>query len=99
MEDGEQGRSWSFASFMQALLVGLLLLSFLLIAQQYWEWGYRIGIGLLIVSTFVEIAFGNIPAEAGFWTSMRIFVLTMVIVVIVFSAGIYLAPYLVSMGR
>lgn len=84
---------------MQAVLILSLLLSFFLIAQQYSQTLYQIGLLLLIVSTFLEIAFGNIPPNATFWPSMKLLGITMVIVVVVFTVSIYVAPYLVGLGR
>lgn len=84
---------------MQAILVGLMLLSFLLIAQQRSQPLYHGGLVLLVVSTLMQIAFGNIPPSASFGQSMKLLVLILAIIVGVFGLGIVLAPYLIQLGR
>lgn len=88
-----------FASMMQATLVGLMLLSFLLIAQQRSQALYHVGLVLLVVSTLMQIAFGNIPPSASFGRSMKLLALILAIIAMVFGLGIVLAPYLIQLGR
>ena len=102
----------TFASRTQALLVWVMLASFALMTQQFvtfFEVGgveidlglllYQIGLGTLIVSSILQIAFGNIPASAGVGKSLRLLGISMVIVAIVFGLGIFLAPILAQLGR
>jgi hypothetical protein len=88
-----------FASRMQTALIVLLLLSLLLIAQQGSITLYHLGLILLVGTTFVQIGFGNIPPTASFGRSMRLLLLSLIILAIVFGVGILLAPYLVNLGR
>jgi len=88
-----------FASAMQAILVALLLLSFVLITQQLSKALYQVGFVLLAASTFVQIVFGNVPPTANFRQSMRLLGTGLAIVAAVFALGIILAPYLVNLGR
>ncbi len=102
----------TFASRMQALLVWVMLASFVLITQQlttFFEVGgveidlglllYQIGMGTLIVSSLLQIAFGNIPPSAGFGSSLRLLGVAVVVVALVFGLGIVLAPFLTQLGR
>jgi hypothetical protein len=88
-----------FAAIVQGILVVLLAVSFVMITQQLYETIYRLGFLLLIASTFVQIVFGNLPPEADFKQSLKFTAVVFGIIVIVFGLGIFLAPYLVNLGR
>jgi hypothetical protein len=88
-----------FASVVQTTLILLLLVSFILIVQNFNEWLYRFGFLLLIATTFVQIAFGNIPPSAGFGKSMKMLGITFAVIAVIFAVGIWIAPYLVQMGQ
>ncbi|MBD3306628.1 hypothetical protein GF339_09485 [candidate division KSB3 bacterium] len=96
-------RAWlqdkNFAEILHAVLVILMLLSFLLITQQSSKTIYQIGFVLLIASTFVQIVFGNVPPTANFTQSMKLLVIGLAIIATVFILGILLAPYLANLGR
>jgi hypothetical protein len=95
----ERIRKAPFAAVMQAVLVVLLLSSFVFITQQYSKMLYHIGFVLLVASTFVQIVFGNLPPEANVKRSMKLLGIVFGIVIIVFGLGIFLAPHLVNLGR
>ena len=88
-----------FAAIVQGILVILLVISFAMITQQFNETIYRMGFLLLIASTFVQIAFGNLPPEANFKQSIKLTAVVFAIIAIVFGLGIFLAPHLVNLGR
>ncbi len=88
-----------FAAIVQGILVILLAVSFAMITQQINETLYRIGFLLLIASTFVQIVFGNLPPEADFKQSIKFTIIVFGIIAVVFGLGIFLAPYLVKLGR
>ncbi len=88
-----------FAAVAQAALVILLTCSFAMITQQFSKAIYQVGFVLLIVSTLVQIVFGNLPPEANFRQSMKLLGIVACIVAGVFAVGIVLAPYLVNLGR
>lgn len=105
-------RKGTFASRMQAILVFAMLLSFALMTQQFASFIdigdleidvglvlYQCGLGLLIVSAILQIAFGNIPPSAGFGQSMKLLGITLLVVALVFGLGIVLAPFLTQLGR
>ena len=92
-------RNQNFAEVLHAVLVVLMLLSFIMIAQQTSKIIYQMGFVLLVVSTFVQIVFGNVPPTANFRQSMKLLGIGLAIIVAVFVLGIILAPYLANLGR
>jgi hypothetical protein len=88
-----------FAAVMQAILIGLLLVSLVMIAQQYSQGVYQAGLILLVVTTVIQIGFGNIPADASFGKSMKLLALFLAIIASVFGAGILLVPTLLRLAR
>ena len=88
-----------FAARMQAVLIVLLLLSFVLIAQQSSRDVYRYGMLLLIGATLVQIPFGNVPPESNFRRSITYLVIGLAIVAAVCVLSIRLTPYLLQLGR
>jgi hypothetical protein len=89
----------NFAEIMHAVLIILILLSFLLIIQQSSKLLYQIGFIILVASTFVQIVFGNVPPTANFKQSMKLLGIGLSIVASVFVLGILLAPHLANLGR
>jgi hypothetical protein len=92
-------RKKNFAEVLHAILIILMLLSFILIAQQGSKIFYQIGFIVLVVSTFIQIVFGNVPPTANFKQSMKLLGIGLAIVVAVFVLGIILAPRLANLGR
>ena len=92
-------RGLPFAARFQAILIGVMVVGFLLIAQGASKMLYQIGLPLLMLAALFQIAFGNIPPRANFATSMKLLAVTWVIVAAVFGLGILLAPYLIDLGR
>ena len=92
-------REKNFAEVLHAILIILMLLSFVLIAQQASKTLYQIGFIVLIVSTFIQIVFGNVPPTANFKQSMKLLGIGLSIVAAVFILGIILAPHLANLGR
>ena len=88
-----------FAARVQGLLIAVMLLGLVLIAQRQSVTLYRIGLPLLIVAAFLQIAFGNIPPRSNLKRSMLLLALTWIIVAGVFVAGILLAPALIDRSR
>ncbi len=86
-----------FAARFQTVLIGLMVVGMVLIGQQQSKALYQVGLPLLVLAAFLQIAFGNIPPRAGFATSMKLLALTWAIVAAVFALGIVLAPYLIEL--
>jgi hypothetical protein len=88
-----------FAARLQTVLVGLLLLSLVLIAQQWNRDVYTLGMLMLIVATLVQIPFGNAPPESKFGPSMKFLGIGLAILAAVFAVSILLVPTLLKLGR
>ncbi len=92
-------REKNFAEILHAILIILMLLSFILITQQGSKSLYQLGFIILIISTFIQIVFGNVPPTADFKQSMKLLGIGLAIVCTIFILGIVLAPHLVNLGR
>ena len=88
-----------FAASAQAVLVVLMVLSFVLIAQRFSFFVYKVGLLLLTACALLQIGFGNIPPTAPFRHSMLLLGVALAIVAAVFGLGLILAPYLIQLGR
>lgn len=88
-----------FAATFQAILIGLMILSFIMIAQQFSKVVYQSGFILLVGSTLIQIVAGNIPSTARFEHSMKLLAIGLSIIVSVFLVGIFVAPHLANIGR
>jgi ABC-type transport system involved in cytochrome c biogenesis permease subunit len=83
----------------EIVLILLLALAFLLVAQQASQSIFKIGMGLLVISTFLEICVANVPPEASRAKLLRLVGLFLSIIVALFALGIYLVPFLTDLGR
>jgi hypothetical protein len=92
-------RRLPFAARVQGILIVVMVVALALIAQQASKPLYQIGLPVLVIAAFLQIAFGNIPPSAGFWRSLKLLVLTWLIVAGVFGLGIVLAPTLIAASR
>lgn len=88
-----------FASHVQMILIGLLLLSFALITQKNSKSIYQAGMLLLIFSTLLQIAFGNIPPETNFKRSILYVGIAAAIISGIIFLAISIAPSLINLGR
>jgi membrane protease YdiL (CAAX protease family) len=88
-----------FASRFQSVMIVLLIISLALIAQQFSKTVYQIGIVMLIVSTFLQIGASNIDPNADFKGSMKVMGIAMLIIAVIFTAGIYLVPIFLHIGK
>ncbi len=92
-------RRLPFAARMQAILVVVMVVAFILIGQQFDKRIYQIGLPLLVLASFTQIAFGNIPPTAGVRKSLGLLALTWVIVIAFFVVAVNIAPQLIALGR
>ena len=98
MEPTSKGRL-PFAARFQGLLIALMLIGLVMIAQRQNVTLYRVGLPMLIITAFLQIAFGNIPPRAGFGRSMKLLLLTLAFVGAVFFISVKLAPHLIEASR
>jgi hypothetical protein len=92
-------RPLPFAAWFQAVLIVVMFAAFLLILQQWSKPLFQIGLPLLVVAAFLQIAFGNIPPATGFWRSMGLLALTWVIIAALIILAVWLTPELIQLGR
>lgn len=92
-------RGRSFAERLETTLIVGLVVGILLIAQRYSILLYRAGLSILVVSTFLQIAVGNLRKDAGLWRSLVFIALVLAIVTAIFGIGILLVPTFAQLGR
>ena len=88
-----------FASIVQLVLVFVMLASILMIGQQFQMGIYQTGLLILIASALLQVIFGNIPPNANFAKSLRMFLTFGIVVVIIFIISLLLVPLLVQLGK
>jgi hypothetical protein len=93
------GSGARFSSKVHVVLICAMIVSLLLILQQWSFLLYKVGIVALIVTVLIQIPFGNIPGEANARRSLLLFLRFFSIIVLIFVVAIFLAPYLVKIGR
>jgi hypothetical protein len=92
-------RPLPFAARFQAILIVVLFATFLLILQQGNKQLYQIGLPLLVLAAFLQIAFGNIPPSTRFVKSMGLLLLTWGIVAALIVIAVQITPSLIQLGR
>ena len=88
-----------FAARFQGILIVVMMAGMVLIGQQANKSLYQIGLPILVVAAFLQIAFGNVPPRSDFRSSLERLALTWVIVALLIVASIALAPVLIGLGR
>jgi|GEM_PF-1394830 len=97
--DGPADDRAGFADRAERVLILAMVASILILAlSPRVMWMYQTGLGLLVASTFLQIAVGNVPKHFGFVQSLKRIVLILGIVALVFIAGIVLVPVLSGLG-
>lgn len=89
----------SFPERAEITLMLLFGVSLVLIVQLYSKALFQFGLGLLVVSTLLEIGVGNLPTGASVRRSLLLVLLFLSIIAAVFALGIFLVPYLTGLGR
>ncbi len=92
-------RSMPFAARFQAILIVVMFAAFVLILQQGNKQLYQIGLPVLVVAAFLQIAFGNIPPTTGFVKSMGLLVMTWAIVAVLIVVAVRITPNLIQLGQ
>jgi lysylphosphatidylglycerol synthetase-like protein (DUF2156 family) len=92
-------RPLPFAARFQAVLIVVMFAAFLTILQQANKTLYQVGLPVLVVAAFLQIAFGNIPPTTRFMKSMGLLILTWAIVAVLIVLSIYLTPSLIQLGK
>lgn len=89
----------AFASKVQLALIVLIMCCFVLIIQRVNKDVYGYAVIALIGLTLLQIAFGNIPAEANWKTSLLGLLIAAIIIGLIVAFSIWIAPYLLQLGR
>jgi hypothetical protein len=92
-------RPMPFAARFQAILIVVMFGAFVLILQQGNKQLYQIGLPVLVVAAFMQIAFGNIPPTTGFVKSMALLLMTWAIVAVLIVVAVRITPNLIQLGR
>ena len=92
-------RPMPFAARFQAILIVVMFGAFVLILQQGNKQLYQIGLPVLVVAAFMQIAFGNIPPTTGFVRSMALLLMTWAIVAVLIVVAVRITPNLIQLGR
>ena len=88
-----------FAARFQAVLIVVMFAAFVLILQQGNKQLYQIGLPVLVVAAFLQIAFGNIPPATGFLKSMGLLLMTWAIVAVLIVVAVRITPNLIQLGQ
>ena len=92
-------RNKPFPVAAEIVLIAAMMIGFAMIMQRTFMWMYQLGLAVVVIATFLEIAVGNVPKEANFRRSVKFIALFLSIIVVVFTIGILLVPYLTGLGR
>jgi len=90
-----------FQERAERILIVSMILGMVLIAAtplQYFEF-IQLGLVVLVVSTFLQIAVGNLPRDISFAHGMIRIAIILSVVALVFGIGIALVPVLSRLGR
>ncbi len=88
-----------FAARVQQVLIVVMVVGMALLVQQWSKSLYQLGLPLLVVSAFLQIAFGNIPPTAGVRRSLVLLAMTWVIVGVLVYVSVQIVPGLTQIGK
>jgi hypothetical protein len=88
-----------FAATVQLALIFAMIISFIMITQQFDRNIYQWGILALIFFALLQIAFGNIPPHFNFVRSLISVIIAAAIITGLVLLSINLVPTLVNLGR
>ena len=89
----------TFPERLEQVLIGGMVLGIVLILQRYSLPVFQAGLSILVVSTLLQIAVGNIPKAGSVGGSLLRIVFLLCIIAAVFGVGILLVPTLSGLGR
>jgi hypothetical protein len=89
----------SFPERAERVLIGGMVLGIALIMQRSSIDLFKAGLSVLVASTLLQIAVGNIPKQGSVTGSLLRIVLILGIVALVFALGVWLVPTLSGLGR
>ena len=89
----------TFPQRLETTLIFGLVIGILLIAQRYNLTLYKVGLSILVLSTLLQIAVGNLKKDASTGRSLWFIAKVLVVVAAIFGLGIVLVPYFSQLGR
>lgn len=89
----------TFPERAERVLIGGMVLGIALIMQRFNLTLFKTGLSILVVSTLLQIAVGNIPKQGTLGGSLIRIVLILAVVALIFAIGVWLVPTLSRMGR
>lgn len=92
-------RNMAFSAYGKLAAVLGLVLALILVGQPFSQVLYRFGFVLLIIASLVQIAFGNMKDGATCLGGLAAIGIVVLLTGILVAIGIFLAPYLVTLGR
>jgi len=92
-------QSQSFPERLETALIFSLLGSIFLVTQRYNFTLFKTGLSILVVSTLIQIAVGNLRKDASVGASLFFIAKILLVIVATFSAGILLVPVFYRLGQ
>lgn len=89
----------SFPERAEMVLICSIFVGIMLVSQRWSVDVYRAGLVVLVVSTLLQIAVGNVPKSFDVIPSLIRIVILLMVVAAVFTLGVVLVPFLARMGR
>ena len=89
----------SFPERLETTLIAGMLIGIALIAQRYNLMLYKVGLSILVVSTLLQIAVGNLRKDASPSASLFFIFKILLVIVAVLAIGILLVPTFSHLGR
>ncbi len=89
----------TFPERAERVLIGGMVVGIALIMQRVNLTLFKTGLSVLVVSTLLQIAVGNIPKAGSAAGSLGRIALILAVVALIFAAGVALVPALSGLGR
>ncbi len=89
----------TFPERLETVLIFGLLAGILMIAQRYNLMVYKVGLCVLVASTLLQIAVGNLRKDASAGASLFFILKVLLVIAAVFSVGILMVPTFSQLGR
>jgi hypothetical protein len=89
----------AFAQRAQNAVMVLLIVSLVMVAQQFSQVVYKFGAVTLFVSVFLQIAVSNVAPSAGLRKTLTKSAIILGIIALIFLFSIWITPTLVGLGQ
>lgn len=89
----------TFPERAERVLIGAMVVGIACIMQRVDLDLFKAGVSILVMATLLQIAVGNIPKQGSVAGSLLRIVLILLLVALIFTAGVWLVPTLSGLGR